>query len=69
MKGSKPVPIHLTVYYKDGTTQTLHESIAVWGKSNKTSINFTSNKKIEKMVLGEVHDADTDKSNNVWKLK
>lgn len=69
MKGSKPVPIHLTVYYKDGTTQTLHESIAVWEKSNKTSINFTSNKKIEKMVLGEVHDADTDKSNNVWKLK
>ena len=41
MKGIKPVPVHLTVYYKDGSTQSLHQSIAVWEKSNTTTLNFT----------------------------
>ena len=59
MKGSKPVPVHLTVYYKDGLEQTLHQSIAVWENSNTTSINFTATTTIEKIVLGDVHDADS----------
>ncbi|MFT4155007.1 M1 family metallopeptidase [Parafilimonas sp.] len=66
MKGNKPVPVHLTVYYKDGTTEALHQSMAVWEKSNETAVSFTSGKKIKKIVLGGVHDADTDKTNNVW---
>ena len=69
MKGSKPVPVHLTVYYKDNTTEALHQSIAVWENSTVTSLNFTSNKSIEKIVLGDVHDADADADNNVWEMK
>jgi hypothetical protein len=69
MKGNKPVPVHLIIYYKDGTTQMLHQSIAVWEKSNETALSFSTSKKIERIVLGEVHDADTDKSNNVWEPK
>jgi aminopeptidase N len=66
MKGSKPVPVHLTVFYTDGTSRSLHQSIAVWEKSSSTSLNFTSDKTIEKIVLGDVHDADADAANNVW---
>ncbi len=46
MKGSKPVPVHLTVIYKDGSLQKLHQSIAVWENSNTTSLNFTTGKSI-----------------------
>ena len=66
MKGSKPVPVHLTVYYKDGTEQPLHQSIAVWEKNNTTTLNFISAKAIERIVLGDVHNADIDKGNNIW---
>jgi hypothetical protein len=69
MKGSKPVPIHLTVFYKDGTTQKLHETIGVWENATSTNITFTAAKAIRKIVLGDVHDADINMHNNVFKMK
>jgi hypothetical protein len=69
MKGTKPVPVHLTVYYKDGTQQSLHQSIAVWENSNTTTLNFSANTSIQQIVLGDVHDADANGNNNVWKMK
>ncbi len=69
MKGSKPVPVHLTVYYKDGTEQVLHQTIAVWENGNTTLVNFTATSSIQKIVLGDMHDADADAGNNVWKMK
>lgn len=69
MKGSKPVPVHLTIFYKDGTQQMLHQSIAVWEKSNTTTISFTADKSIDKIILGDVHDADSDESNNEYDMK
>ena len=66
MKGTKPVPVHLSVYYKDGTEQSLHQSIAVWEHNTTITLNFTSGKTIDNIVLGDVHDADIDKSNNFW---
>jgi len=69
MKGSKPVPIHLTVFYKDGSTQKLHETIGVWENTTSTNITFTAAKAISKIVLGDVHDADINMHNNVFKMK
>lgn len=69
MKGTKPVPIHLTVYYKDGTTQKLHETIGVWENTTSTNISFNAEKSIDKIVLGDVHDADIDASNNIYTIK
>ncbi len=69
MKGSKPVPVDITVYYKNGSTKTLHQSIAVWENSTATSLSFTATDSIKKIVLGDVHDADSYPSNNVWKMK
>ncbi|HTK17977.1 MAG TPA: M1 family metallopeptidase [Mucilaginibacter sp.] len=68
--GGKPVPIDLTVYYNDGTTQLVHESINAWKGGNKTfTINHLSHKRIEKMVLGTTYDPDVNKENNVWEAK
>ena len=69
MKGSKPVPIHLTVFYKDATTQKLHEPIGVWENATSTNITFTAKSAIDKIVLGDMHDADTDLKNNVYQMK
>jgi hypothetical protein len=69
MKGSKPVPIHLTIYYKDSTMQKLHETISIWEKGTSANITFTATKAIDKILLGDVHDADTDMSNNIYEIK
>jgi aminopeptidase N len=65
--GTKPVPVDLTIFYKGGTSTTMHKSIACWKDGNKTiTLNFTAAKKVEKIVLGGVYDADSDKDNNTW---
>src|SRR5262249_22990125 len=69
MKGSKPVPVHLTIYYSNGSTEKLHQSIAAWEKSDTTSLTFTAAHSIQKIVLGDDHDADIDASNNLYNFK
>ncbi len=65
--GSKPVPVDLTVIYKNGTTQKLHRTISVW-KNGKhtTSISFKPKGKMKKITLGSRHDADIDSTNNTF---
>ncbi|WP_419701358.1 M1 family metallopeptidase [Mucilaginibacter sp. NFX135] len=66
--GNKPVPINLTVYYKDGSSQLLHQSIACWAKGNKTTnVTFVAKKPVKQLVLGTTYDPDTDKKDNIWK--
>lgn len=64
--GNKAVPIHLTLYFKDGSTQKIHRSIAVWQYA--TSINFEVQvkKKLVKVVLGDFYDVDSNKKDNEW---
>ena len=46
-KGTKPVPVDITITYLDGSTEKIHRSIAVWEKGNKSIlVNFTTDKKI-----------------------
>jgi hypothetical protein len=68
VKSNKPVPIDLTVYYKDGSQDKFHRSIAVWedGKTSAT-INFTASQKITQIVLGGPHTPDSYPKDNVWK--
>jgi hypothetical protein len=66
-KGDKPLPIDLKVEFTDGTSQTIHRSVAVWEKGNKTvTISISSNKKIKKLTLGSVHTPDSNKADNTW---
>jgi len=69
-KGSKPVPIDLTVTYQDGSTQKMHRSILVWKGGNRTvNISFKPKGAIQKITLGAPHDADIDQSDNVFTPK
>ncbi|RBL91018.1 M1 family metallopeptidase [Chitinophaga flava] len=65
-KGTKPVPVDVTVYFDDNTTLKLHKSIAVWEKGNKTvGLSFTSPKKIKKVTLGSTWVPDVNPDDNV----
>lgn len=65
-KGTKPVPVDVTVLFADNTTLHLHKSIACWEKGNKTvALDFSSPKKIKKVTLGSTWVADVFEEDNV----
>ncbi|HNP23288.1 MAG TPA: M1 family metallopeptidase [Panacibacter sp.] len=69
-KGSKPVPVDVTVYFNDNTTEQIHRSVAVWEKGAKTiTLNYTSTKPVSKVELGNYFDADTNSADNLWMNK
>jgi hypothetical protein len=69
-KGTKPVPIDLTITYTDGSTEKLHRSIAVWEKGMKpVTLVFNANKHIQQIVLGSLYVPDVDKKDNLWMAK
>ena len=66
-EGTEAVPVHLTVSYKDGSTQSPGSSIACWQKGSKTTlISFIAKGKLQKIVLGGPYDADVNVQNNSW---
>ena len=70
MKGSKPVPVDLTVTFTDGSTQKIHRSIAVWEKGEPAvDIKFTTAKAIKTLTLGSTYVPDVDKTNNRWPVE
>lgn len=68
-KGSKPVPVDLTVHYADGTTSKLHRSIAVWEKGSSVTIPFTATKPVQKIVLGDPHTPESEPTDNTYHMK
>lgn len=65
--GTKFIPVDLTIFYTDGSTQLMHQSIACWKNGNKTIIlKFTAAKPVKKLVLGTGYDPDVNKADNVW---
>ena len=64
-KGTKPVPVDISIEYKDGSTEKIHRSIAVWEKGNTSiQVNTSSDKKIRSVKLGSTYVPDVDKKNN-----
>jgi hypothetical protein len=67
-KGSKPVPVDLTVTFADKTVSRLHRSVQAWEKGNSTvSVIIPSTRKILKIELGSTYSVDSNKADNVWK--
>jgi hypothetical protein len=63
--GSKPLPVDINIIYKDGSTEKIHRSIAVWEKGNKSvNINFTTDKTIRTIELGSTYVPDINKKDN-----
>jgi hypothetical protein len=68
--GSKPVPVDLTVTYKEGTAQKIHRTVSVWKSGNRTTtISFKPKGKMKKITLGAPHDADVDSTNNTFMIR
>jgi hypothetical protein len=68
--GEKPVPVDITVLFKDGTEQQIHRSPAVWEKGNKTVVvEFNALKKVQRITLGSLYVADADATNNIYESK
>lgn len=65
--GGAIVPVHLIVYYKDGSNEAFNYSISAWQKGNTTmDVSFKPRGSIDKVVLGKPYDADINSENNVW---
>jgi aminopeptidase N len=69
-KGSKPVPVDLTVTFADNSTQKIHRTIAVW-ESGATSVTVpVLTKQVVKQVkLGSTLVPDSFPADNVWEGK
>ena len=65
--GELPVPLDLTVIYKDQTTQNIHYSAAVWKENDSKTIIVKTTKQIQKIVLGNDYIPDTNSKDNYWK--
>lgn len=69
-KGTKPVPIDLTITFADKTTSTIHRSIEVWEKGNSTvTITIPTTQKALKFELGSTYSVDSNKGDNVFIVK
>ncbi len=65
--GTKPVPVDLTIFYTDGSTQKIHRDISCWEKGNRSiGLRFPYTKKPMKMILGSLYVPDINKKNNEY---
>lgn len=64
--GNKPVPVHLTATFADGTKKKFTRTIDIWKHRKITEVIIDTQQAITKLELGDVYDADIDKSNNVF---
>ena len=67
--GDLPVPIDLTVIFKDQSKQTIHFSAEVWQIKNNKVVTIKADKNIESLKLGNEYIPDTDSENNLYKFK
>jgi hypothetical protein len=67
-KGGFPVPIHLTIYLKNGKTETMDFPASIWKNGKKTfSVDFTDkNYTFKKLVLDTKLTPDAFVEDNVW---
>jgi len=67
-KGTKPVPVDLTVTFENGDTEKIHRTIAVW-QSGATSLTVpvAGRRAISKVTLGSLYVPDSYPADNTWK--
>jgi hypothetical protein len=65
--GTKPVPVDLTIFFQDNTTQKIHRDISYWEKGNlQIEIRFSTPKKVVKMQMGSLYVPDINKKDNEY---
>ncbi|MFB6457891.1 M1 family metallopeptidase [Chitinophaga sp. Hz27] len=67
-KGTKPVPVDVTVTFDDGSSRKFHRTVACWESGAKqVAVAFTSSRKIKQVILGDTWDADINRADNIYK--
>lgn len=67
--GGLPMPIHLKVEFKDGTSENITKSPSIWEDNmQRAVIQVDKNKKIKAVTLGDSKIPDVNKSDNYMKL-
>ena len=65
--GAGMVPVHLSIFYNDGTRASITKNISCWKNNNRTiTIIIPLKKSVMKLMLGNAYDADVDMQNNIW---
>ena len=69
-KGTKPVPVDLTLTFADNTIQKIHRSIAVW-ETGATSVTVpvATKQPLKRVMLGSTLVPDSYPKDNVWEAK
>ena len=68
-KGTKPMPIDLTLNFDDGSVEKEHRTIRSWQTGNEeVYIHIKTTKKLKKVVMSNPHTPDKDKSNNSFNV-
>jgi hypothetical protein len=68
--GGFPVPVDLLITYKDGSTQSIHKSPAIWASSQKqVGITVSTKKVVQSARLVTDIFVDADESNNFLEKK
>ncbi|MBO2007764.1 M1 family metallopeptidase [Hymenobacter negativus] len=68
-KGSKPIPIDLTLTFADNTTQKIHRSIAVWESATAVTIPVATKQPLKRVTLGSTLVPDSYPADNTWEGK
>jgi len=60
-------PVNIIATYEDGSTETFHETPAIWMKDQtQTTVNISAKKKVQSINLEGGIFMDADVSNNSW---
>ena len=68
-RGTKPVPVDLTVTFTDGSTQQLHRTIAVWAEGAtrvEVPVPDAGKKAIKSVKMGSLYIPDANPADNEW---
>ena len=66
--GGMPVPLDIHAQYSDGTTQTVHQSPAMWSANAKNAVVPIATRKTLSLVHLETGIwVDADSTNNIWR--
>jgi aminopeptidase N len=69
-KGTKPVPVDLTITFADNSIQKIHRTVAVWEQGNRAvTVPVATAKAVKQMKLGATLVPDSYPKDNVWEAK
>jgi len=68
-KGNFPVPIRITIFFTDKTTEVIYENTRIWKNTNTFSLEKKYTKTIEKIILGDNNIPDAFVNNNIFEIK